>query len=112
MKEVNIDAIIKELNSDVKKGLQKSSKETAKEALAMLRKKSPRRTGKYAKGWKQRKVKDQIILYNEDRGWLTHILEKPHALRNGGMSKPQVHIKPVDEWVQEQAVKNFEEELK
>ena len=92
--------------------MEKSSQQVAKEALAQLKKKSPKSTGKYAKGWSRRKVKDEIVLYNKDRYWLTQLLEHDHPLRNGGRSKPVKHIGPIDDWVQEEMGKRFEKEFK
>ena len=61
--------------------------ETAKETVRQLKRTSPRRTGDYAKGWKQKVLFEnsreiRIKVYNGSHYRLTHLLEKGH--RPGG----------------------------
>lgn len=111
MKDINIDSILKELQSDVKEAMEKASKDVAKEGIAKLKNTSPKRTGQYAKGWGQTKRKDTIIIHNKKRGSLTHLLEKGHAKRGGGRVKPIKHIEPVEEFIQKELVDRIEKEL-
>ena len=71
-----------------------------------------RRPGKYAKGWR---VKAEggaaghlYIIHNATDYQLTHLLEKGHALRQGGRSPAIVHIQPVEQ----AAIKDFEEAIR
>ena len=103
--------IVKELNEDVKQALEKASKEVAKEGVTKLKQTSPKRSGKYAQGWRSNKQKDKIIINNKNKPGLTHLLEKGHAKRNGGRVSPVKHIEPVEELVQKELVKRIEKEL-
>lgn len=112
MIEVEINNILKELQSDVKEALEKASKDLAKEGVQKLKSTSPHRSGKYATGWGLSKNKDVIVIHNKKKPGLTHLLEKGHAKRGGGRVGPVKHIEPVEQWIIDEAVKRFEKELK
>ena len=112
MIEEQLDKIVKELQDDVKEAIEKASKDVAKEGVAQLKSKSPKRTGEYARGWGQTKRQDSIIIHNKKRASLTHLLEKGHAKRNGGRVAPIKHIQPVDEFIKKELVDRIEKELK
>lgn len=105
---LDVSKILDEYSRDVQDGMAKAAQDVAKKGDAELKNSSPKRTGKYRKGWRVKTIKgnDSIncIIHNATDYQLTHLLEKPHALRNGGKSTPQVHIKPVEE----QCVKEYE----
>lgn len=92
--------------------MQEAAKKVADQGVQKLKAESPHNTGKYAKGWRKKitpgRLRVSAVLYQGNRPSITHLLEKPHQLRNGGLSKPQVHIKPVEDWV----CKEYEGELK
>ena len=84
--------------------------EVAKEGSKRLRQSSPRRTGKYAKGWTQTVEKGRLTISAVIHGksgtyQLAHLLENGHLTRNGGRTKAISHIEPVNEWVIDEAVK-------
>ena len=87
--------------------------EVAKEAVRKLKAESPKRTGKYSRGWKYKKVfenaSEQRIKVYDTKYQLTHLLEKGHKSRNGGMVKARKHIAPVEQWVQEEFEKRVRE---
>ena len=98
---LDINDILDEYSVEVQDGIKAEAKKVAKDGADELKKTSPKRTGKYRKGWK---VKDEsgknyvrCTIHNSTNYQLTHLLEKPHATRNGGTTKPKVHIKPVEE---------------
>lgn len=75
----------------------------ARDGAKKLRQVSPKRTGKYAKGWTVKKETlfgkpTSYIIHNKQPS-LPHLLEHGHATRSGGRTKPQIHIKPVEEEV-------------
>ena len=104
--------------------LEKAARTAAEDAVQTLKATSPvfsattynrtnrkgtkrRRPGKYAKGWRAKTegyANHLYIIHNATDYQLTHLLEKGHALRQGGRSKAIVHIKPVEQ----QAIKDFE----
>lgn len=108
------DVVKKELDDyadDVTDRVKKAVKETAKEAVKELKKTSPKRTGKYAKSWKQKKVKETSseleIVVHAGKYQLTHLLEKGHAKRGGGRTRAFPHIKPAEEHAAEKLEKDI-----
>ena len=49
----------------------------------------------------------EAVIHNKTDYQLTHLLEKPHLTRSGGITVPQVHIAPVEE----KCIKEFEEKI-
>lgn len=62
-----------------------------------LQENSPKKTGKYRKGWRKKKEGKSTIVYNALKPQLTHLLEKGHAKADGGRVPAQVHIAPEEE---------------
>ena len=97
----DINDILNEYSNDIQEGITESAIKIADQGKSELQMSSPKRTGKYSKGWRvdKRSGKGYVhaTIYNATNWQLTHLLEKPHALRNGQKSKPKVHIAPVEE---------------
>lgn len=94
--------------------LDEAVKSVAKAGAKQLRAKSKQAfggTGRYAKGWTSTtetgRRSTQGYIYNKDLPGLPHLLEYGHANRGGGRTPGREHIAPVEE----QIVKQFEEEL-
>lgn len=108
---LEINDILNEYSSDIQEGITADAQRVAKEAQAELRNTSPKRTGKYRKGWRVKTEKGngyvECIVHNATDYQLTHLLEKPHLKRNGGMTTPKVHIAPVEQ----KAVKQYERDV-
>ena len=97
---------------------------TADEAVRELRSAHPAGSGKYGSwkeydgGWKKRsstmKTKEKGVLavvYNEKHYRLTHLLEKGHALVNGGRTQAFPHIAPVEQKCEENLIKNIKKNI-
>lgn len=86
------------------------AKTTVDKAVGILRGTSPRKKGKYARHWKvTRNKKGSYIIHNAPETYrLTHLLERGHLLRNGGRSKAQPHIAPVEEMVIKEMTEGIE----
>ena len=103
--------------TEVRKDVDSACLEVAKECSAKLKKTSPKRTGKYAKGWMVSEVAtggygaSTWVVHNKRYARLTHLLEKGHAKRSGGRVKAQPHIKPVEQWAIEELPKQIEKKL-
>lgn len=104
----DISAILNEYSKDIQEGITEQAIQAAEQGKNELKVVSPKRTGKYSKGWRvEKKVGNGYVhatIYNATNWQLTHLLEKPHALRNGQKSKPKVHIQPVEE----ECIANFQ----
>ena len=105
---------------DVKKGaeeaLNKGIASTSKESVQKLKNTSPKKSGKYAKGWAVKKDNDKTTVYNKTAYQLTHLLENGHVVRNKkgvyGRTRPIKHIKPVADWAEDELPRKVLEDLK
>lgn len=114
--EEELGRILDEYMDDVEETASKVINQVAKEAAQKLKDASPKKTGKYADGWKVKKGKKlDAVVYNATRPELTHLLENDHVVRNQyGTYDPykgHPHIAPVREWAEEEVVKRIEEAL-
>lgn len=93
--------------------------ETSKEALQQLRSAHPAGSGQYGswddynKGWTVKKTKrDKTAqIHNATDYQLTHLLEKGHALRQGGRTQAFPHIAPVAEKCENELLNNIKKQL-
>lgn len=115
-KIINIDDIASEIAEMVKaetEETRQAADEAAKKAITKARDElkatSPRRTGKYARGWKTRKAEKFYFYeaYNSTKPEITHLLNTGHAKQNGGRLPGDHHIDTADA----NANRNFLEEL-
>lgn len=98
---------LKDYTEEVAEEVTKIAKDVAIESAEKLHERSPKRTGNYSKGWDVREVKGGYEVYNKTVPYLTHLLEKGHAKRNGGRTEPIPHIAPVEE----EAISEFEKRV-
>ena len=104
---MNLDAQVRNILDEyaggiteaVKTAVPKVARQTAKKVKAS----SPKRSGKYAKGWasktEQTRYGADAVVYGKHGTYqLAHLLEFGHAKRNGGRVAGQVHIAPAEEW--------------
>jgi hypothetical protein len=118
-----VDVVMKELmdfRKITEEEFEEIAKEVAKEGAKKLKETSPRgrgsRKGHYADGWGvtyQRKGngKFEFVVHNKKKPGLTHLLENGHQSDRGGRVEGIVHIKPVEEWCNEEFEKRTEERL-
>lgn len=128
---LNIDKAIKEVleeyGDDVYEVLGEAVDQVADEGVKKLesvrrfsRKGNP--TGEYSRDWVADvepvgRLGQKRVIHNLEHYRLAHLLEKGHVSRNGtGRVFDPVpaypHIKPVEEWVQEELPKRVEEMIK
>jgi hypothetical protein len=93
--------------TEVEQGVEKAKRKVARTAVEQLKATSPKKTGKYATGWRTKKVNSAVVIYNATRGSLTHLLEKGHAKKNGGRVAAIPHIRPAEQ----KAIKEFISEV-
>lgn len=102
---LEIKDILEDYSEEIQEAIATETERIAKMGMNRLKNTSPRRTGKYAKGWKVKTIRGKNFInstiHNSTNWQLTHLLEKPHVIRNKsgtyGISKPQVHIFPVEQ---------------
>lgn len=112
---IDINSILNEYSNDIQEGITEAALKVAENGKNKLKVTSPKRTGSYRKGWRVDKKKGKgyvhATIYNGTDWQLTHLLEKPHAIRNQygswGTSKPQVHIEPVEQ----ECIQAFEKDV-
>lgn len=98
--------------------LDEAIQEVAKEAVKKLRKESPGKD--YPKGWAVKREKGRFkvgaTVYGKSGTYqIAHLLEYPHALRDGTKSAPNhgqvVHIEPVEQWAIEEVQERFVQKM-
>lgn len=103
------------METDVIPAMAEAVEEVSKEAAQKLRKTSPGK-GPYRKGWavktEKGRLSTQATVYGKKPTYrLAHLLEKSHLMRNGKRSTPIVHIEPVADWAQTEAINRMYEKL-
>ena len=99
------DAVAKELadySQDVADGDKKEVKQVTKEMVQELKRISPRNSGDYAAGWREKTEYEsdediRMLVYNAKKPQLTHLLEHGHAKRGGGRVSGKPHISPAEQ---------------
>lgn len=113
---IEIEKAIREYTAEVEEGIARVIEADAKEAVNELQNISPKKTGKYAKGWTVKKETSEdgikMIIHNKNKPQLTHLLEFGHAKRGGGRVSGIPHIKPVEEKLIEQVTRDIEEVIR
>lgn len=103
---------LNEYTDEVIEALDKAEESLAEEGVQELKKTSPRKTGKYARSWTQKKFRTKHVIHSKKpRYRLTHLLEHGHAKRNGGRVAAITHIKPVEDKLMKEIPKKIKEAL-
>lgn len=97
---------------EVEEALEEAKEEITNEGLTVLKLSSPIKKGKYARGWRKKKVGKDFVLHNATAAQLTHLLEKGYAKRGGGRVAGRPHIQPVEEMMIEKFEKQVERAIK
>lgn len=109
-----INQVLEQYSDKVGDMLDEVIKEVANEAKKQLAATSPKRTGRYAKGWrvenKGTRLGPSQVVYNTQPG-LPHLLEFGHAKRGGGRVSAQPHIAPVNDNIPELVEERLERKL-
>ena len=113
---LEINDILNDYSHDVQDAITSDAQIVARQAVKSLKATSPKRTGDYQKGWRVKTDKGKgyvdCIVHNATDYQLTHLLEKPHLKRNGGLTTPKVHISPVEDVAKKQFEKDVENIIK
>ena len=107
-----LDEYVKSIDDNFAETLPKIGKEIVKE----LKNTSPKLSGRYAKGWKQKVEKggingNKLTIYNADAYQLTHLLENGHASNYGGFVSGIPHIKPAADKAEKKVIEELEKAI-
>jgi len=111
-----LEKLLTAYGEDVDKDVQKLTKDFAKKgAKAVSGEASGKGWGKYSSGWSSEIETNRYsttgTIFNKSLPGLPHLLEKSHALRNGGRSRANPHIAPVEEKIVEEFKRAIEATL-
>ena len=129
---VQMEKILEEYSHRVQNVTNVAIARVSRECVRKLRSDSPRKTGDYAAGWAEQKRTAkkggkiaEVIVHNKTEYSLTHLLENPHEIVNRDHSGnlrsygstgighgQRIHIKPVEEWANEELPAEIERELR
>lgn len=108
--------ILDEYGEDVLDYVDEAIVKTAMEAQKEVKKTSPKKSGRYAKGWsvdkKETSEGPYETIYNKNTYQLTHLLEFGHVLKVGGRVAGTVSAKPHIAPIQDKTPDIFEKKLK
>lgn len=107
-----ISKALQTYTSEVTEGMEKAKMKVARATVKQLKATSPKKTGKYAAGWRTKKVGTAQVIHNATRGSLTHLLEKGHAKVNGGRVPGQPHIRPAEQAAIKEYISQVEKVIK
>lgn len=121
--QAQLAGIMDEYRSDVIEATNEAIDKDSKEAVRKLKDTSPKRPGggAYARSWTVKREKGAggirtAIVHNAKHYRLTHLLENGHISKNQFGSYGRVpaikHIKPVEEWAQDELPAEIERRLK
>lgn len=114
-----IEKALEEFVGVTEEACEKGVRETAKDAVRELRSAHPSGSGQYGswdeynRSWKVMQTKTdkryhrKATIHNENHYQLTHLLEKGHALVQGGRTRAFPHIAPVAEKCEGELIQNI-----
>ena len=113
------DAIGAELSSygeEVTDEVKRVVKAAGEDCKNDIQRRSPKRTGKYRKGWRSTVADEgadgiRVRVYNATDGQLTHLLENGHAKVGGGRVDGTPHILPAEQAVERELMQKLKEAL-
>ena len=116
---VVLEEILDEYGDNINLAMKEMIKKEGKEGAKTLRTTSPKRSGKYQKGWTsttqtESSAKIQVVIHNKNAYQLAHLLEFGHAkvTRGGrtiGRTDAIPHIKKVEDEVSRRLENEIEE---
>lgn len=113
---LDVKDILNDYSSDIQDAITQEAIKVSQKGRDELKNTSPKRTGKYRKGWRVNTQKGrgfiECIIHNSTNYQLTHLLEYSHLTRDGKKTTPKVHIKPVEQTCIKEYEKSVEKIIK
>lgn len=114
--EVQLARILNDYTEEVQNETEAAAKKVGTEGRKIVQKLAPKKYGRYQKSWTlKRETKGKgsafIIHARGKSASITHLLEKGHALRQGGRARAFPHIKPAEDYVIDEYPKELERRL-
>lgn len=111
-----VQAALEEYGDLAKEVTRDTVRKVAKTCRQEIRAASPRKTERYAKGWR---ISETVspngdvseTVYNSAAPNLTHLLENGHAKVNGGRVEGKAHIAPAERQAETNLLEGLEKEL-
>ena len=108
-----IEKLLDEQYELVNEILDKAAEKQSDKAVKELKSSSPKKTGKYARGWGKTDTSGKVggkqyTIHNKTRYRIAHLLEFGHAKVNGDRVAARPHIEPVEQ----KAMTDFENEIR
>ena len=114
---VQLQSVFDDYTKEIKKATNTAADNIARQSVQRLRDNSPRKTGSYARGWAVKREQspggiNTVIVHNKTDYQLTHLLENGHLIVNKKGTYGRVpgikHIKPVEEWANDELPREIE----
>lgn len=118
--QVQMKQILEQYEEDVQQVANDAIKTVSKEAVQKLKSTSPKKSGRYARGWAKKSVGSHgsivdIVVYNRTDWQLTHLLNNGHIIRNKygthGRKNGDNHIGKVEQWANQEVESEIERKL-
>lgn len=114
---IELSKIIEEYTEEVSIAIEEEIDKTAKELKEEIQATSPKKTGKYSKGFAIKKEGSRgtasRIIYNKSKPGLVHLLELGHAKRGGkGRVAARPHLRPAYDKIVPKMEKEIENIIK
>lgn len=111
-----VSAALKDYSTVAAQQVKKAVEEVAQDCRRDIQNRSPKRTGRYRRGWKVVTVYDgplgrTLRVQNSTSYQLSHLLEYGHAKRDGGRVDGKPHIRPAEERAARDLPRKIEEAL-
>lgn len=92
-----LQAICSDFERELEEQMREDIDAAAKVCEEQLHDTSPKKTGKYAAGWttsddSEGRYGYALVVHNKSKPGLAHLLDKGHALRNGGFKAGDGHV--------------------
>ena len=116
---VQLNSVIDGYSKELARATTNAMDDVAKESVKTLKQTSPKRKGKYARGWTIKRQRGSngvptITVHNKVYQ-LTHLLENGHRIVNKkgewGRVNGIKHIEPVEQWANNELPRRIEEAL-